>query len=73
MQNAEALPTEQSSEFLKGSEGIEFAGQGRAEIYGWTGRMLVAQEQGRGNAAVWKSGQLRPIPSAKVLAFACGL
>jgi hypothetical protein len=44
MENAEALTGEQISEFLKGSEGIEFTGQGRAEVYGWTGRMLVAQE-----------------------------
>jgi transposase InsO family protein len=44
MQNAEALTGQQISEFLKGSEGIEFTGQGRAEVYGWTGRMLVAQE-----------------------------
>src|SRR5713226_426491 len=44
MQNAEALTPQQISEFLKGSAGIEFAGQGRAEIYAWTERMLVAQE-----------------------------
>ena len=44
MHNAEALSGPQISEFLKGSEGIEFAGQGRAEIYAWTERMLVAQQ-----------------------------
>ncbi len=44
MQNAESVTTQQISEFLKGSEGIEFCGQSRAEIYGWTERMLVAQE-----------------------------
>ena len=44
MHNAEALTGPQISEFLKGSEGIEFAGQGRAEIYTWTERMLVAQQ-----------------------------
>jgi transposase InsO family protein len=47
MQNAEALSGQQISDFLKGSEGIEFTGQSRAEIYGWTERMLVAQEYGR--------------------------
>ena len=36
MQNAEALSPQQISEFLKGSAGIEFAGQSRAEIYAWT-------------------------------------
>ena len=44
MQNAEALTGQQISEFLKGSEGIEFAGQGRAAIYRWTERLLVAQQ-----------------------------
>jgi transposase len=44
MRNAETLTAEQISGFLKGSEGIEFSGQGRAEKYGWTERMLVAQE-----------------------------
>jgi predicted DNA-binding transcriptional regulator AlpA len=44
MQNAEALNPQQINEFLKGSEGIEFTGQSRAEIYGWTEGMLVAQE-----------------------------
>ena len=47
MQNAEALTGQQISEFLKGSEGIEFTGQSRAEVYGWTERMLVAQEYGK--------------------------
>src|SRR5580692_8616736 len=47
IQNAEALTGQQISEFLKGSEGIEFTGQSRAEIYSWTERMLVAQEYGR--------------------------
>ena len=44
MQNAEAVTPQQISEFLKGSAGMEFAGQSRAEIYAWTERMLVAQE-----------------------------
>src|ERR1035438_4205275 len=44
MQNAESLTWEQIREFLKGSETIEFQGQNRAELYGWVGRVLVAQE-----------------------------
>lgn len=44
MQNAEALTGQQIAEFLKGSEGISFAGADRAAIYGWTEQLLVAQE-----------------------------
>jgi transposase len=44
MQNDEALTGQQIHEFLKGNEGIEFTGQSRAEIYRWTGRILVAQQ-----------------------------
>jgi transposase InsO family protein len=44
MQNAEALTREQIQEFLKGSKGIEFSGQNRAELYGWVEQVLVAQE-----------------------------
>lgn len=44
MQNAEALTREQIAEFLKGSEGIAFAGADRAAIYQWTEQLLVAQE-----------------------------
>jgi transposase InsO family protein len=47
MQNAESLTAEQSSEFVKASGGIEFAGQSRAEVYDWTERMLVQQEYTR--------------------------
>jgi transposase InsO family protein len=47
MRNAESLSQSQISEFLKASEGIEFAGQGRAEVYGWVQRMLVNQEYAR--------------------------
>ena len=47
MQNAEALTGQQISEFLKGSAGLEFTGQSRAEVYNWTERMLVAQEYGQ--------------------------
>lgn len=44
MQNAEGLNSEQISEFLKGSCGIEFKGQSRGERYAWTQRVLIAQE-----------------------------
>jgi len=44
MQNAEALTGRQIDEFLTGSEGIGFTGESRAAIYGWTERLLVAQE-----------------------------
>ena len=44
MQNAEKLTREQIIEFLKGSEGIEFRGQNRAEVYGWVQGVLVGQE-----------------------------
>jgi transposase InsO family protein len=47
MQHAEKLSSEQISEFLKASQGIEFTGQSRAEVYGWTERILVAQEYAR--------------------------
>src|SRR6266849_233692 len=47
MQNAEARTGQQISEFLKGSEGIEFTGQSRSEVYSWTERILVAQEYGK--------------------------
>jgi transposase InsO family protein len=40
----ESLSHSQIHEFLKASEGIEFAGQGRAEVYGWVERMLVHQQ-----------------------------
>jgi transposase InsO family protein len=44
MQNAEGLTPEQIEEFLKGSQGIAFAGQSRAERYEFVQRVLVAQE-----------------------------
>jgi transposase InsO family protein len=47
MQNAERLNQEQIQEFLESSAGIEFAGRGRAEIYAWTERVVVAQEFAR--------------------------
>jgi transposase InsO family protein len=47
MRNAESLTHSQINEFLKGSAGIEFCGQSRAEVYGWVEKMLVNQEYHR--------------------------
>ena len=47
MRNAESLTHSQINEFLKGSAGIEFRGQSRAEVYGWVEKMLVNQEYHR--------------------------
>jgi transposase InsO family protein len=47
MQNAEMLTQEQIQEFLKGSQGIEFSGQNRAELYHFVQRALVGQEYAR--------------------------
>jgi len=47
MRNAESLTHSQITEFLKASEAIEFVGQGRAEVYGWVQKTLVAQEYAR--------------------------
>jgi transposase InsO family protein len=44
MRNAESLTNSQIHEFLKGSAGIEFSGQSRAEVYTWVEKMLVDQE-----------------------------
>ena len=44
MQNAENLNSDQMRQFLELSEAVEFAGQSRAEIYTFTGRVLVAQQ-----------------------------
>lgn len=46
MQHTEKLSLEQIRGFLQSSAEIEFAGCGRAEIYAWTERVLVAQEYG---------------------------
>ena len=46
MRNAENLSPEEIREFLESSTGIEFTGGGRAEIYAWTERVLIAQEFG---------------------------
>ena len=47
MRNAESLSHSQIHEFLKAGAGIEFAGRGRAEVYGWVERMLVHQQYQR--------------------------
>lgn len=44
MRNGEGLTGEQIKEFLKGSEGVVFAGQNKKEVYGWVQELLVAQE-----------------------------
>lgn len=58
MRNAESLNQAQINEFLKASEGIEFAGQSRAEVYGWVQQTLVSQEyqkQGKKGRGVIRS------------------
>lgn len=44
MRNAEGLNEKQIQEFLEASQGIEFRGESRSEVYGWIQRVLVAQE-----------------------------
>lgn len=44
MRDAESLTNSQINEFLKASEGIEFKGESRGEVYGWIEKMLVGQE-----------------------------
>ncbi len=44
MRNGEGLTEEQIQEFLKGSEGVVFAGQNKKEVYEWVQDLLVAQE-----------------------------
>lgn len=44
MQNAENLNPDQIRRFLELSEGVEFAGQSRAEVYAFTERVLVTQQ-----------------------------
>src|SRR2546428_6809735 len=56
MQNAEALTGQQIREFLKGSEGIEFTGQSRAEVYRWTERILARQEAARSDPQLCEQG-----------------
>lgn len=57
MQNAENLSQEQIREFLESSREIEFGGCGRAEIYAWTERVLVAQ--GFGSLGKRERGRIR--------------
>jgi transposase InsO family protein len=47
MENAEVLSPAQMAEFLAASQGMEFVGQSRREVYGWVEQILVAQEYGR--------------------------
>jgi transposase InsO family protein len=44
MQNSETRTAEQIHDFLKGTEGVIFAGQNIREVYGWVESLLVAQE-----------------------------
>jgi transposase InsO family protein len=44
MQNSETLTAEQIHDFLKGTDGVIFAGQNIEEVYGWVESLLVAQE-----------------------------
>lgn len=44
MRNSEGLTEEQIDGFLKGTEGVGFAGQNRKEVYDWIEKVLVAQE-----------------------------
>ena len=46
MWNAESLSREQTQEFLKSSQPIEFAGCGRIEKYAWVESVLRAQQYG---------------------------
>ena len=43
---AEKLSVVEIEAFLRASESMRFAGQGRAEVYGWVQRLLVQQEYG---------------------------
>ena len=50
MQNVEPLTGQQIGDFLRGSEGIGFAGESRAEVYAMVQQTVVRQEyfgQGR--------------------------
>jgi len=44
MQNGEGLTAGQIQDFLKGSEGVNFAGQNKKEVYAWIQSTLVTQE-----------------------------
>ena len=47
MQNAEKLNPDQISQFLRLGDGIEFAGQSRAERYAFAQQLLATQEYAR--------------------------
>jgi hypothetical protein len=47
MNDTKWLSLEQIRAFLAGAQPVEFAAQGRAEIYGWVERVLVHYEYGR--------------------------
>src|ERR1700738_2393299 len=44
MQNSEIRTTEQIHDLWEGTEGVNFAGQNKREVYGWVEGVLVAQE-----------------------------
>lgn len=75
MQNAESLSQEAIREFLKSSQGIEFAGCGRDEKYAWVERVLEAQnygelgkrERGVVRAYVGKVTGLRPAQTTRLI------
>ena len=50
MRDAESLTNAQINEYLKASEGIEFRGESRVEVYGWIEKCWSArkyQQQGK--------------------------
>ena len=44
MQDSEALTAGQINDFLRGTEGVSFAGQRKEQVYAWVEKVLVAQE-----------------------------
>jgi hypothetical protein len=47
MQNGESLTVGQIEEFLKGSDGVSFAGQNKKQVYAWVQSTLAAQQYTR--------------------------
>lgn len=47
MQRAEDLTLDEMRRFLEGSEKIEFAVDGKAEMYNWIGKLLQARDYER--------------------------
>ena len=43
---AEKLSVVEIAAFLRASESVRFAGQGRTEVYSWVQRLLMQQEFG---------------------------